>query len=107
MPTNAIDATHEPAAPPSDADLARKLVVLEQHSLPPNEDDFIADAKWLQSQYGTPAFEPYRGTHIAVLKRGIVGHARNSLQLQFDVARKFGVHPQQVLIVYIPSSIFG
>ena len=82
--------------------LAAELVELERQSPPPDEDGQIADCRWLQKHWGTATLEPYRGTHVAIYNGEVVGHAENSLQLELDVARRFGIHPQRLVVEYIP-----
>lgn len=86
-------------------ELCREIIELESRSPLPDYDAWVADAKWLQAHQGTPEFEPYRGTHIAILREAIVGRAWNCLQLELDIARKYNVHPRQVLIVYVPPRL--
>ena len=109
----ATDTTSEPPAAPAprvpaltDEELVREVIELEKRLPLPEYDDILADAKWFQARCNTPEFEPYRGTHIAVLNGAIVGHGWNSLQLQLDVARTFNVHPQRFILEYIPTREF-
>ncbi len=82
--------------------LAAELVELERRYPPPSQHDIVADCRWFQDHLGTPAFAPYRGTHVAIYQGTVVGSGDNSLQLELDLARKFGIHPQRFVIGYIP-----
>ena len=90
----------------TDQELAHEIIAFEKQFGPPDQDGFIADARWYEEQWEASAFEPYRGTHIAVFNRAVVGSGWDSLQLQLDVVRKFNVHPQRVIIAYIPPRAF-
>ncbi|QJW96863.1 hypothetical protein [Frigoriglobus tundricola] len=111
-PQSGVPALSGPVAPKAttkhrtDEELAHELVELEKQFDPPDPDAIMIDARWFDTHWGTPDFEPYRGTHIAVLNGAIVGHGWNSLQLQIDVARKFNVHPQRFILEYIPTREF-
>jgi hypothetical protein len=85
----------------STEELAQQIVALEAGCPPPDEKAILADARWLQERWGQAELAPYRGTHVAVLNGQIVGQAPNSLQLQLDLARKFNVHPQRLVIAYV------
>lgn len=89
-------------APSADA-LARQVVELERHYPPPDLEAIKADCRWLQEHWGTELLAPYRGTHVAVLNGAIIGSGANSLQLELDLSRKFGVHPQRLVIEHIPA----
>ncbi len=84
-------------------ELVRELIELEKQFPPPNESECFADARWFEERWGTAEFEPYRGTHVAVLNGTVVGHGRNSLQLRRDLVREHDIHPQRFIIVYIPT----
>ena len=87
---------------PSVEELGQEITELEAQSPPPDLDGYLNDCRWLQQQWVTHgALHRYAGTHIAILNGEVVGTGQNSLQLQLDVARKFGVHPQRVLIDYV------
>ena len=114
----ATDTTSEPPAAtaptgpaarpvePTYEDLARELIELEKQFPLPEQDDIFADARWFDAHSNTPALEPYRGTHVAVLNGAVVGHGWDSLQLLLDVARKFNVHPQRFILEYVPLREF-
>ncbi len=101
----------DPAAPAEAAvertydELAREIIELEKQFPPPEESDIVAEARWLTENW--PALvRKYRGTHIAVLNRAVVGEGPNPLQLQLDVARKFNVHSQRFLVESVPPPQF-
>lgn len=83
--------------------LAKQVVELEGHYPPPDAEAIKADCRWLQERWGTELLAPYRGTHVAVLNGAIVGSGDNSLQLELDLCRKLGVHPQRLVIEHIPA----
>jgi hypothetical protein len=90
------------SAPSKLEELAQQVVALEAVYPPPGWADISADARWFQEQQAVGGFAPYCGTHVAVYGGKVVGTGENSLQLQIDLARKFGVHPQRFIIEYIP-----
>jgi hypothetical protein len=92
------------AVPPlSDAArLAAELVALERQFPPPDESDILADCRWFQGHLGTGVLAPYRGTHVAVYNGQVVGSGADSLRLGIDLARTLGVHPQRLVIEYVP-----
>lgn len=81
--------------------LAAAIVSLEKTS--PNLDPVAvsADCLWVHEQWGRLLAE-YRGTHVAVLAGRVVKSGENALQLRLDVARDKKVHPQQVVVEYVP-----
>lgn len=103
----ATDTANEPttAAPAGqhfyDA-LVRELLELEKQFPLPEKADQLADAKWFDERWGKPAFEPYRGTCVAVLNGSVVATGDDELQLRVDLARRFNVHPARLIIAYIP-----
>ncbi len=96
----------EATAHRTDQELACELFELEKQFVMPDDHAIRADAQWFDDHLGKPEFEPYRGTHIAVLNGAIVGHGWNALQLQLDVARKYNVHPQRFILEYVPRCEF-
>lgn len=82
--------------------LAHELTELEKQFPLPERADQLADAKWFEERWVKPAFEPYRGTCIAVLNEAVVATGDDELQLEIDVSRRFNVHPARPLIAYIP-----
>lgn len=98
-------ATDRPAGPTTDR-LAAQIVELEKHFPPPDEAAILADCQWVQDRWGTAVLEPYRGTHVAVYNGAVVGHADDALRLELDLSRKFGIHPQRFVIVYIDPPRF-
>lgn len=107
---HAPPADDSPARPPAAArptleQLADALVTLEDQFPPPDKDEILADARWIQSRWGTAVFAPYRGTNVAVLNGQIVGNSNHPLQMKLDLTRKYGVHPQRFVIVYIDPPV--
>jgi hypothetical protein len=95
-----------PAIERSDDELVRELHELGRQFSPPQYGDASADARWFDQCIGTPTFEPYRGSFVAVLNEAVVGHGPNPLQLQLDVARERNVHPHRLIIEYVPRAEF-
>jgi hypothetical protein len=105
----ATDAPADGAKPVAErtyAELAREIHEFGRQFPMPERGDSRGDARWFEEHLGTPTFEPYRGNFIAVLNESIVGHGRNALQLQLDVARKFNVHPHRLIVEYVPRAEF-
>lgn len=94
-----------PSPTPTVEELAAEIVRLESQYPPPDEEEIKADCRWLQDHWGTEVLARYSGTHVAVYNGRIVGHADNSLQLELDLTKKFGVHPQRFVIEYIPRPL--
>ena len=82
-------------------ELARQLRELEKHSPPFDPAAQLADCRWLAERQRAGELEPYRGKHIVVLNGRIVGAAEDALGLQLDLAREYGVHPDQITVEYI------
>ena len=100
MPADTIG--EPPAATPAYEELARELIELEKQSPLPERGEQLADAKWFEERWGKPAFEPYRGTCIAVLNGAVVGTGDDELQLRLDVARRCNVNPARLIVEFIP-----
>ena len=81
----------------------REIIAFEKQFPPPDRAAISANGQWFLEQLGTDTFVPYRGYCVAVLDQTVVGHGRNSLQLQLDIARKLNVHPQRLIVEYIPN----
>lgn len=89
------------------AQLARTLIELEKQFPPPSEEELLDDCRWFQKHSTSNVLAGYRGTHVAIYQGQVVGFGDNSLQLNVDLARQLGVHPQRLVIEYIPRpSVF-
>ncbi len=87
--------------------LARTLIELEKEFPPPKEGEILSDCRWFQDCIGSSILAEYRGTHVAIYQGEVVGSGDNSLQLNITLSRKLGVHPQRLVIEYIPRpSVF-
>lgn len=87
--------------------LAIQLVELEKQYPPPNEQEQLDDCRWFQQHSTSSVLAGYRGTHVAIYQGQVVGSGDNSLQLNIDLARQLGVHPQRLVIEYLPRpSVF-
>lgn len=82
--------------------LARELLELEQRFPLPDRDELLADARWFAERWGRPAFEPYRGSCIAVLDGVVVAQGEDEDRLRLDLARARNLHPARFVIAYIP-----
>jgi hypothetical protein len=89
----------------ADEELLRELLELEKQFPPPEKGDDIPDARWFEANEAA-LYEQYRNEHVAIMNGEVVGHDWNELRLRRDVARKYNVHPQKFLVVYL-FSIFG
>ena len=92
------------AAPPGPRldDLTQELIDFEAQFPPPNEKEIFADCRWIQDHWIDDSLSPYRGTHVAVFNGAVVGSGGDSVRLQLDAARKLNVHPQRLVVVYVP-----
>jgi len=100
-PTSAAAASSRATIPTSLDRAVFELIELEKHFPPPDQRAIVADCQWLQDHWGKPVLTAYRGTHVAILNGEVVGHADDSIRLEIDLARKFNVHPQRLVIEYI------
>ena len=82
--------------------LVRELMELEKQFPLPNQDDLRADARWFAERWGKPAFEPYRGSCVAVLNGAVIAHGNDEDRLRLDLARALNTHPARFVIAYIP-----
>jgi hypothetical protein len=62
--------------------------------------ELLADWAWIFKQGGKGALSDYRGCHIAVLGKTIVAASADADELRRDVAQRFGVHPERVVIFW-------
>lgn len=100
----ATDTTSEvPAAPERSYEaLTHELAQLEKQFPPPDEAELAADAWWFAERWGTPEFEPYRGSCVAVLNGAVVAQGEDEDRLRLALARARGLHPARFVIAYIP-----
>jgi hypothetical protein len=49
-------------------------------------------------------FEPHRGKYIAVFHQAILGSDANGLSLRLDWAKRLQVHPERIVLAFIPSA---
>ena len=89
-------------SPQTDQELAHELVEFGKRFELPKRGESTSDAQWFDEHWGTPTLTQYRGNFVAILNSAVVGHGANSLQLQLDMARKYNIHPQRLIIEYIP-----
>ena len=87
---------------PTDDKLSQQILAFEVGFPPPDEKAILADCRWTQEHWIDDHLAPYRGTHAVVFNGAVVGSGDDSLQLQLDLARKLNVHPQRLVITYIP-----
>ena len=99
-PSNGAVAVHPEDRPLED--LVGELIELEKHFPPPDQAAQYADCRWLNDNWGTAALEPYRGTHVVVYNGAVVGSGDNPTRLELDAVRTFNVHPQRLVVEYIP-----
>lgn len=92
------------AAPPAANldDLAQELIDFEARFPPPEANAVLADCKWTQDHWIDEQLSPYRGTHVAVFGGLVVGSGDDSLRLQLELAKRLNVHPQRLVITYVP-----
>ena len=82
-----------------------ELHELEKQFPEPALQEILPDCRWIEENWMSPEMARYRGTTIAVYNGAIVGHGDDSLQLELDLARKFGVHPARFVIVSLPRAL--
>jgi len=87
---------------PSVDQLATELTALEHHFPPPEAAEIAADCRWFQDQQTNGGLAAYRGMNVAVYQKAIVGTGANSLQLTLDLALALKLHPQRLVVEYIP-----
>jgi hypothetical protein len=89
----------------TDRELAHELIELEKQFDPPERGESVSDARWYEANESVIESQ-YRGMHVAIMNGAVVGYGCNALQLELDLARKYNVHPQRFLIVYVMPSAF-
>ena len=67
-----------------------------------DEKAILADCRWTQEHWIDEHLSPYRGTHVAVFGGEVVGSGDDATRLQLDLARRLNVHPQRVIVTYVP-----
>ena len=82
--------------------MAQELFELGKQFPRPEKGDCIPDARWYIENEAA-LYKQHLGEHVAILNGAVVGHGWNELQLQLDVARKYHVHPDRILTVYLFS----
>lgn len=100
--TNEVPAVPMAPLPPANGEVVRELMELEKRFPQPDHTELLADARWFAERWGKPAFEPYRGSCIAVLNGAVVAHGDDEDRLRLDLARALGTHPARFVIAYIP-----
>jgi hypothetical protein len=81
---------------------ASEITELERQYPPPSEQEVLADCRWFQEHLGSGGLAAYRGTHVVVYKGSVVGSGDDSLRLELSLARELRVHPQRLVIEYVP-----
>jgi hypothetical protein len=89
----------------ADEELVNELHELEKQFPLPEKGATLADARWYVAN-ASALYQQYCGEHVAIMNGTLVGHDWNELRLRRDVTRKYNVHPQSFLVVYL-FSIFG
>lgn len=98
-----------PAAPQQQDDdtdaLIDELLALENQFAEPNLEDIRADARWIDAHWGGPELTRYRGEYVAVCNGSVVAHGPNELRVKRAAVEACRVHPQRVLLQYVPEPI--
>ena len=69
----------------------------------PTLDELASDSAWayeLGEKYG---YNDYQGKHVAILNKTIIGSGTDHVSLRQDLAKRFAVHPERIIILYIDS----
>jgi hypothetical protein len=61
----------------------------------------LDDWWWMAQERAQGRFDEYRGQHIAVLGRKVVGADRNPMRLRSAMAAALNVDPERLVIAYI------
>lgn len=83
--------------------LRAEMQALEDLYPPPDDAEIKADFQWAYDfSWTLPNDSPYWNIGIAVYNRAIVGTGRDWMRLKIDLSKKFGVHPERIVV-----TVFG
>jgi hypothetical protein len=93
------DAERSDAAPPAQQDTQPEPPAPgRSRRLPPQE--VLDDWKWIDEESARGGFAAYRGQHIAVVGKRVVGHGNDTNALLREVAEALQVPLPRVVITY-------
>lgn len=99
------EANGHPPPPPDRP--VEELIAVEKEYPPPAWEEMLPDARWAQDRISTPAFDPYVGSHVFVYNEAVVGHGNDTIRLHIELARKYNVHPNRFVVIYVdPPGVF-
>jgi hypothetical protein len=63
--------------------------------------EILDDWKWFYSEMEAGRFDRYRGQHIAIVGRQVLGSDSDPLRLRDTIADQHHLHPNRVVVTYI------
>jgi hypothetical protein len=73
----------------------------EEPQRPPLDQEVLEDWRWVFKGREEGRFDEYRGKHIAVVGKKVVGSDDNPMQLRYTLADALGLDRERLVIVYI------
>jgi hypothetical protein len=92
---------------PTTGELTAQLRELEKQFSAPTWEEVMPEWKWVHTWLADPSLPPARprlDCWVAVLDQQIVGTGLDPLALRLEKARELSVHPERLVVTYVPGT---